>query len=183
MQSTNAGIETLESDKLVSGKMMGDELVESEADVDARRMGELMPVASFKAHWHIFVPTIVICVLYISGWIILYFMGKSEGSLARLFIVVLAVGVPILFAHAFLRYQTISIEVLKTHLQYHPGWPRAEPVILPYALIDKIDFSRGLSGRMFGGGTVILQLVAGEAVGIADVEDPALAVAEISAFM
>ena len=137
----------------------------------------------YRAHWHIFVPTIIICILYISGWVTLYVMGKSGGDLARLFIVVLAVGVPLLLAHAFLRYQTISIVIFDSHMQYHTGWPKAEPVKLPYAVIDKIKYTRGLSGRIFGGGTVILQLVAGEAIGIADVEKPAEATANVAALM
>lgn len=137
----------------------------------------------YRAHWHIFVPTIVICILYISGWVTLYVMDKSGGDLARLFIVVLAVGVPLLLAHAFLRYQTISLEIFDSHLQYHTGWPKAEPVKLPFTVIDKIDYTRGLSGRIFGGGTVILQLVAGEAIGIADVEKPAEATANVAELM
>ncbi len=144
---------------------------------------EQQPIQTYKAHWHIFVPTVVICILYILGWITLYFLGKSGGSLARLFIVVLAVGVPLLFAHAFLRYQTISIEIFEKQLRYHTGWPKADPVVVPYGLIEKVQHSRGLSGRLFGGGTVILQLVAGEAVGVADVEKPIEAQEKIAAMM
>ncbi len=134
--------------------------------------GEREALHSYRAHWHIFVPTVVISVLYLVGWVILYFMELSGGNLARLFIVVLAVGVPLLFANAFLRYQTIAIELFESHLKYHTGWPKAEPVVLPYAIVDNVRYSRGLSGRLFGGGTVIVQLLAGEAIGIADVEKP-----------
>ncbi|MCF6322543.1 MAG: PH domain-containing protein [Rhizobiaceae bacterium] len=145
--------------------------------------GERQALHSFRAHWHIFVPTAVISVLYISGWLVLYFMGLSGGNLARLFIVVLAIGVPLLFANAFLRYQTIAIDLFEKHLRYHTGWPKAEPVVLPYAIIDNVRYSRGLSGRLFGGGTVILQLVAGEAIGVADVEKPEQAAAKIVQMM
>lgn len=138
------------------------------------------PIHRYKAHWHIFMPTVIIAVLYIFGWVTLYFMGLSGGGLARLFIVVLAVGVPILFAHAFLRYQTIAIEIYESHLQYHTGWPKAEPVRLPYGMIKNARSTRGLSGRLFGGGTVVLRLIAGEAIGVADVEKPELVVEKIA---
>ncbi len=139
------------------------------------------PLFRYKAHWHIFVPTVIIAILYIAGWIVLYFMGLAGSGLARLFIVVLAIGVPILFVHAFLRYQTIAIEIYDNHLQYHTGWPRAEPVRLPYGMIKNARSTRGLSGRLFGGGTVVLKLLAGEEIGIADVEAPDRAVKNLMA--
>ncbi len=180
--------EKLEAKKIGAKEFEALELEAKELEakeLEAMELEEVEQTAlhSYRAHWHIFVPTIVICILYIAGWVTLYLMDKSQGDLARLFIVVLAVGVPLLFAHAFLRYQTISIKIFETHLQYHTGWPRAEPVRLPYGLIDKIKYTRGLSGRVFGGGTVILQLVAGEAIGIADVEKPAAATAKVAELM
>ncbi len=131
---------------------------------------EPQPIHIYKAHWQIFVPTFIICFLYVVGWVILFFLGRSGDNLARLFIVVLAIGVPILFAYAFLRYQTISIEVFEKYLRYRRGWPKVDPVVIPYALIKKVDFSRGHLGGLFGGGAVTLQLEAGAVIAIADVE-------------
>jgi len=131
---------------------------------------EPLPKYIYKAHWQIFAPTFVICFLYVLCWVILYLIGKSGDSLARVFIIVMAVGVPILFAHAFLRYQTISIEIFEKYLRYHAGWPKIDPVIIPFDLIKKVSFTKSLSGRVFGGGTAILQLVAGDVIGIADVK-------------
>lgn len=131
---------------------------------------EPQPRYIYKAHWQIFVPTFIICFLYVAGWVILYLLGESGDSLARLFIVVLAVGVPILFAYAFLRYQTISIEIFEKHLRYHTGWPKADPVVIPCAQIKKVNYTRGILGRLFGGGTVILQLEAGVVIRISDVK-------------
>lgn len=141
----------------------------------------LEPLHRYKAHWHIFMPTVIIAVLYMIGWIALYMMGLSGGGLARLFIIVLAIGVPILFAHAFLRYQTIAIEIFEEHLLYHTGWPKSEPVNLPFGMIKSARATRGLSGRLFGGGTVVLKLLAGEEIGVADVEKPELVVERLMA--
>ncbi len=139
---------------------------------DRKANDEPIALEAYKAHWHIFVPTIIIAIFYIIGWLVMYFMGMAGGGLARLFIVVLAVGVPILFAHAFLRYQTITIELFEDYLQYHTGWPKSEPVKLPYGMVRNARYTRGLSGRLFGGGTVVLRLIGGGVVGIADVESP-----------
>lgn len=142
---------------------------------DAQNLS-LEPLHRYKAHWHIFMPTVIIAVLYLVGWSVLYFLGLSGGGLARLFVIVLAIGVPILFTHAFLRYQTIAIEIFENTLQYHTGWPRSEPVSLPYGMIKSARATRGLSGRLFGGGTVVLKLLAGEEIGVADVETPEVVV-------
>ena len=147
---------------------------------DRKANEEPIALETFKAHWHIFVPTIIIAILYIIGWLVMFFLGMAGGGLARLFIVVLAIGVPILFAHAFLRYQTITIELFEDYLQYHTGWPRSEPVKLPYGMINAAKSTRGLSGRLFGGGTVVLGLIGGGVVGIADVETPRQITAQIN---
>ncbi len=137
------------------------------------------PIVCYKAHWHIFVPTFVIFAMYVIGWVVLYFSGMAGGAIARLFVVVLSVGVPLLFVHAFLRYQTISICIFEKYVQYHMGWPKSEPIDMPYGLIKNVRHTRGLSGRLFGGGTVVISPLAGEAIGVADVADPIDVVAKI----
>lgn len=153
--------------------------IDGAGEVDEPALDISDPIVCYKAHWHIFVPTIVISILYLFGWLVLYFMGMANGAIARLFVVVLSVGVPLLFAHAFLRYQTISICIFKNCVQYHTGWPKAEPIEMPYGLIKNVRFTRGLSGRMFGGGTVVISTLAGEPIAVADVANPIEAVAKI----
>jgi len=74
---------------------------------DAQSQG----IPLFSAHWHIFAPTIVILIAYSISWLLLAMADMSGTNLARLFIVVMAVFVPLLAAHAFLRYQTIRVQV------------------------------------------------------------------------
>ena len=54
---------------------------------------------------------------------------------------------------------------------------------LPYGLVNKVDFSRGLSGRLFGGGTVVMRLVTGEVIGVADIEKPQEVAAKIHKYL
>jgi membrane protein YdbS with pleckstrin-like domain len=96
----------------------------------------------------------------------------SDTNLARLFIVVMAVFVPLLAAHAFLRYQTIRVQVNEDCLFCHPGWPKDLPLEVPIAMIEDVVVKRGLSGRLFGGGTLVLHLVAENKVVIADLAEP-----------
>lgn len=124
------------------------------------------------AHWHIFAPTCAIALLYSVAWIVLALLGKSDTGLARLFIVVMAVGVPLLAAHAFIRYQTIRLQISKDGVLCHPGWPKELPINIPLQMISSVRIRRGLSDRLFGGGTVIIELVTGGQIAIADLSDP-----------
>ena len=69
---------------------------------DAQTQG----VPLFFAHWHIFAPTTVILIAYSFSWLLLAMADMSDTNLARLFIVVMAVFVPLLAAHAFLLQTT-----------------------------------------------------------------------------
>ncbi|MEM9278099.1 MAG: PH domain-containing protein [Pseudomonadota bacterium] len=138
-------------------------------------------VPLFVAHWHIFAPTIAIGILYSAAWGFLAMLGKADSGLARLFIAVMAVGVPLLAAHAFLRYQTIRLQVSEGHAFCHPGWPKELPVDVPLSVIKQVKVRRGLFGRLFGGGTLIIDLVTEGSVVVADLAEPDLAKETIDA--
>lgn len=142
---------------------------------DAQSQG----IPLFSAHWHIFAPTIIILIAYSISWLLLAMADMSGTNLARLFIVVMAVFVPLLAAHAFLRYQTIRVQVNDDCLFCHPGWPKDLPIEVPVAMIENVLVKRGLSGRLFGGGTLVLELVAENKIIIADLAEPEKAQAAI----
>lgn len=129
-------------------------------------------VPLFAAGWPIFIPTTVIAILYFCAWLFLVLVGKADTGLARLFIIVMSVGVPLLAAHAFLRYQTIRLQVDEGHLLCHPGWPKELPVDVPFAVIEKVKVRYGLTGKLFDCGTVIIRLTTGGEVAIADLSRP-----------
>lgn len=135
---------------------------------DAQTQG----IPLFSAHWHIFAPTIIILIAYSFSWLLLAMADMSDSNLARLFIVVMAVFVPLLAAHAFLRYQTIRVQVNDDCLFCHPGWPKDLPIEVPISMVKSVTVKRGLSGRLFGGGTLVLQLVAENKIIIADLAEP-----------
>ena len=167
MQDTNSTM-TLEADDVM--------LLERN---EARDQG----IPLFTAHWHLFAPTIIILFSYSFSWAMLAASGNSGTNLARLFIVVMAIFVPLLAAHAFLRYQTIRVQVNEDDIICHPGWPKDLPIDVPLSLIDRLVVKRGLAGRLFGGGTLVIHLKTDSKVAIADLAEPDLAKAKIEEAM
>ncbi|MEM8649336.1 MAG: PH domain-containing protein [Pseudomonadota bacterium] len=137
-----------------------------------RREAKQEGVPLFASHWHIFIPSIVILTVYSVAWVMMTATGNSETHLARLFIVVMAVAVPLLAAHAFLRYQTIRVQVSDGHVFCHSGWPKEFPVDVPLSIISKVEVKRGLFGRVFNAGTLVLHLVPQGSLSVADLGQP-----------
>ncbi|MFK7901309.1 MAG: PH domain-containing protein [Nitratireductor sp.] len=143
--------------------------VEDDAAIEvADKMGK----PTYASHWQIFIPTLVIFLAYGLGLIVLFSMGMTSSALFRLGAIVLGVGVPLIAVHAFLRFSTVRLQFLETHLRYHSGWPSDASVDVPYELISSLDVRRGLAGRLFGGGTIVIKLTTGNRIAIADVFDP-----------
>jgi len=139
------------------------------ADVTGFEAGE---GANWRPSWQIFLPTLAIGLLYFGVWGYFHLIGRAEASLSRLSLIVLGVGVPLLAVHAFLRYQTIRIQVVENAVRYHPGWPKDMPVDMPLELIDRVKVRKGISGRLFGLGTLVLHLTSGQKVAVTDLRWP-----------
>jgi membrane protein YdbS with pleckstrin-like domain len=127
---------------------------------------------TYRCHWQLFVPTIIVLAGYGFALWYLWMTGRSDLSLFRLFAIVMAVGVPLLAAHAFLRYETVRVQLLPATLRYHPGWPKDMAIEIPRELITGLYVKRGLAGRLFGGGTLIIKTSTGNRIAIADLKNP-----------
>ena len=141
-------------------------------DVAGFELDEGVSQPSFRARWQIFLPTAAVGVIYAAAWLYLGNSGKDTHELMRLIFIVMSVGVPLLAAHAFLRFQTVRVQVLANAVRYHPGWPRDVPIDMPLDLIDRVRVRRGLAGLVFGGGTLVMDLTTGQKATIADLGDP-----------
>lgn len=151
-------------------------------DSAAMEVADKMGSPTYHAHWQVFVPTIVILLSYSTGLVVLYLMGMTASSSFRLGAIVLGVGVPLLTVHAFLRYNTVRLQLMDSFLRYHRGWPEDASVEVPYELISSFRAKRGLAGRLFGGGTVVIELTTGTQISIADIYDPLGAKKEFLSF-
>jgi membrane protein YdbS with pleckstrin-like domain len=151
----------------------GNLLIEGESALILEKSeAENQGIPLFFAHWHIFAPTILIFIGYSVSWYLLLSFEMSGTHLGRLFIIVMSVFVPLLAAHAFLRFQTIRLQINPHGVVCHPGWPKDLPIEVPFAMIEDVAIKRGISGRMLGGGSLILTLPSERKLVISDLSKP-----------
>lgn len=120
----------------------------------------------------LFLPSLVILSGYGLALAGLVVAGRGDGALARLCIVVLALGGPFLIAHATLRFFTIRVAVMPRALYMHRGFPSSEAQDIPYRLIDRVAVRRGLAGRISGGGALVVTLLGGRQIVVGDLKHP-----------
>lgn len=136
-------------------------------------------VPLFVAHWHLFVPSFVIAVLYLLIWYLASISQISSHYSVRLVIVLFAVVVPLILAWAFLRFETIKLQVNPDRLIYHPGWPASVPLDLSLSDISEVKTRKGVLGNLFGGGDVRITTTEGKTAEIKTLREPANASAAI----
>lgn len=118
----------------------------------------------------LFLPTMVVLAGYGVALAGLVLAGRGDGALARLCIVVLALGGPFLIAHATLRVFTIRVAVMPRTLYVHRGFPSGEAQDIPYRLIDRVAVRRGLAGRIAGSGALVVTLSGDRRVVVGDLK-------------
>lgn len=127
----------------------------------------------------LFLPVGVIAAGYAMLLIWLLLTGSAGSGIARLCIVVLSVGIPLLIAHALLRYFTTQIRPQKHAVLLHLGFPRSEPVEVAYPLIREIHVKRGIGGRIADSGTLLFRLADGRRIAVCDLAQPQIVRDEI----
>lgn len=126
----------------------------------------------FRSHWQLFVPTLIILVSYTLCLLYLWLTNRSDSALFRLAALVAGVGVPLLAAHAFLRYETVRVRLGQHAVKVHPGWPKNKGLEIPNDLILEMSVKRGLYGSLMGGGTLIIATSEGTRTAIPDLKNP-----------
>ncbi|MGB7285495.1 MAG: PH domain-containing protein [Salaquimonas sp.] len=132
----------------------------------------------YRADWKIFIPTFIILISYGLSMLYLWATGRVDSALFRLAAIVAGIGVPLLLAHAFLRYETICVRLSSSSTQFHRGWPKKSMTSIPFELVTGMSVKRGLFGRLWGGGTLIVKTKGGIKTAISDLKDPEKIVAE-----
>ena len=110
----------------------------------------------FGVHWAVFLPTVAIAVLYTILWFWFTDIRGTSGGVSRAALLVLAVGVPLLLVHAGLRYVNGCIELGRDHMVVHPGWPVRREAQISFKDIARLTVKRGLIGRIFDVGTLVV---------------------------
>jgi len=129
----------------------------------------------------LFLPGLAVAVGYGGLWLVLYLNGRGAGPLARISLMVLVIGVPLLLAHAGLRLSTTRLTLRGAHLEAHPGFPSRDPVIVAYPAVTGLSLRRGLSGWITGAGSLVIERENGAPVIIPGLSHPEDALAELSA--
>ena len=98
----------------------------------------------------LFLPGLVVAGGYAGLWLFLSATGRGEGALARVCLLVLVIGVPLILAYAGLRLSTLGLTLRGAHLEVHPGFPARDPVNVAYTAVTRLALRRGLSGWLTG---------------------------------
>lgn len=128
----------------------------------------------------LFLPVALIAAGYGLLLFWLWSTGELSSGIARLATIVLALGTPLLLAHAALRYVTISVQLRDGFVQAKPGFPRSETLNIPYNDIEGIDIKRGITRLAGNYGTLVFRLRSAESISICDLHNPEVICGEIS---
>lgn len=142
---------------------------------------EIHPLVDARAHWSLFVPAIVIAVLYGLVWLAMELGGRGDGALAKLVFIVFIVAPPLLFVFAFLRYFSTGVGVTESGVLVARGWPHREGEVIPLDDIVAVDAQQSWVSRRLGSGTVRLLLRDGELIRVQDIADPQVIAGAIEA--
>ncbi len=169
MTVAKRGVSSRSVGKLRFGRMRGEN-----DNLDVGAEGAFLPSTV-----SVLLPAAVILGGYGLTYAWLALTGRGDGALARLCLIVLALGGPFLIAHAVLRRFTARVDVMSHAVFVHTGFPRSEPYEIPYALIRRLTSSRGPVGRLTGSGTLVFELSTRQTICVADIARPSQAISVI----
>lgn len=129
-------------------------------------------LAEVGAHWSLFLPAILVAIIYGVAWLLLDFGGHGEGALGRLIFLVLVAAPPLLWGHAFLRFYSTGAAVTQNHVVVARGWPHHEAIRIALSEIESATMRVSWLARMLGAGSIHLRLWDGSEIDVYDLERP-----------
>ncbi len=142
-------------------------------------MPELDPSRG-RAHWTLFAPAFIVAFCYGLIWAVLVFIGRGDGAVARICILVFSIGTPLLLVYGFLRYNSVWIVVAGNVLRFSRGWPRIGDEQIKLRDIASIKLLQSFIGRAFGVGEILVELHNGQRFRISDIATPEQLVHELN---
>lgn len=130
------------------------------------------PLAEAGAHWSLFVPALLVAVLYGAGWLALETTGRGGGALSRLVFLVLLAAPPLLIAHAFLRFHSAGVMVTGEHILVARGWPHQSGEQIPLSEVESVSVRASLLSRLLGSGSLHIRLWDGRDIDARDLSRP-----------
>lgn len=138
------------------------------------------PVLRYFAHRTIFLPAIIVALIYGGVWVLLLAVGQGDSALATLSLLVLLMVVPILIVKAYLRYVTFELRIARNSLRFHDGWIRPRWRTVSFDELDSAMATRTAIGNLFGGGALTLSRTAEKPIRLFDVAFPEKAARQIN---
>jgi uncharacterized membrane protein YdbT with pleckstrin-like domain len=130
------------------------------------------PLAETGGHWSVFLPALLVAILYGVLWLLLDLTGRGSGALARLIFLVLIAAPPLLLAHAFLRFYSTGVAVTRQHILVARGWPRHMGEQIPLKDVESATLRVSRLSRLLGVGGIHIRLWDGNAIDARDLADP-----------
>lgn len=130
----------------------------------------------------LFLPALVVAAGYGMLLIALVLGDRGNGPLARVCLIVVVIGVPLLLAYAGLRLSTTRLTLHAAHMEAHPGFPVRDPVVIPYSAVSGLSLRRGLSGWITGAGSLMIERGDGPPITVSGLARPDAALAELTVY-
>lgn len=137
-------------------------------------------LARHEAHWTLFLPAIIVALLYGGLWVSLLAAGKGDTALARVLLLVLLMVVPVLLVRAYLRFQSFGLLIGRQALTYRRGWVRPRWHRIQMDSLASVRAVLNPLNRLFGGGALEFTGVDGRKFRFYDLKAPEQAARQIS---
>lgn len=133
--------------------------------------------AAAHAHWTIYLPSIVVALV----WAGIYLWAVSHqpvlGGLRAVALVVEALGVPLLLFFAAVRARVLAVEVRmrdngQVELYARSGFARPKEIHIGAQEIAAVHVRRSLPQKFFGGGALVLKTLSGDSLWFTDLDQP-----------
>ena len=127
---------------------------------------------AFAASRAIFLPALIVAVLYGGLWLVLAVQGRGDTALAQMLLVVVVLGVPLLLVRASLRYASVGLRLTGSDIEYRQGWLRPPWESLPLSDLSRVEVTYGPLGRLAGGAALVLTRRDGSRLCLGDIANP-----------
>jgi len=140
------------------------------------------PPVSARAHWTIYLPTLVVALVWagIYGWA--HWHDPVLDGLASVALFVEALGVPLLLLSAVLRARVLIVELRKggRQLYLRTGVLRARDVGIGLSEIAHVRVRHSIPQQWLGGGALDITTLSGDRLFVADLDHPEIIAAAIT---
>lgn len=128
------------------------------------------PVA--RAHWTIYLPTILVALLWAAFYLRARFGEPEMPAIATLCLLVEAAAVPTLLLLAWGRARNLLVMPSSGDLLLQSGFPLKQEERVAMDQIRSVRLRRGPVQRLLGGGAIVVTLTSGKRIVVNDLDHP-----------